>query len=278
MDPNVAKSVSNDGGRMRIFISWSGPTSHRVALTLRDWLPSVVQALKPYVSSEDIDKGTRWSTDISQELEHSRYGILCITPDNLHAPWVNFEAGALSHALEQSRVVPFLFGLQRTSVTGPLLQFQSTVYQHEDVRKLVRGLNKACGDYGCARVDDSRLDEIFDIWWPRLKQRLDALANETPTTAVVERGEHDILTEVLELVREQHRLLSQSRAMLSPESLSSVMYDTLLVPKKHQELWEFYEKLRDLGYDIIEIRRILGALGLSEHDVAHILRIESETP
>jgi hypothetical protein len=41
---------------MKIFISWSGELSHRVALELRDWLPMVINALEPYVSSKDIEK------------------------------------------------------------------------------------------------------------------------------------------------------------------------------------------------------------------------------
>ncbi|MCP4614466.1 MAG: hypothetical protein GY845_37785 [Planctomycetes bacterium] len=72
---------------MKIFISWSGTLSHKVACVLRDWLPSVIQAVEPYVSSEDIDKGARWSTDIAGKLEESSFGIIAVTPENLSAPW-----------------------------------------------------------------------------------------------------------------------------------------------------------------------------------------------
>src|SRR6266403_3949719 len=99
---------------MKVFISWSGPISNKVAVLLRDWLPSVIQAVEPYVSSEDIDKGARWSTDIAKELEAAHFGILCITPDNISAPWINFEAGALSKALDKSKVVPLLVGVKKS--------------------------------------------------------------------------------------------------------------------------------------------------------------------
>ena len=75
---------------MKVFISWSGTTSHKVAVLLRDWLPSVIQSIEPYVSSEDIDKGARWSTDIAGELHASTYGLICVTKNNTEAPWINF--------------------------------------------------------------------------------------------------------------------------------------------------------------------------------------------
>ena len=70
---------------MKVFLSWSGEVSHKVAIVFRDWLPSVIQAIEPYVSSEDIDKGARWSTDIAEELENSTFGILCVTKENIQS-------------------------------------------------------------------------------------------------------------------------------------------------------------------------------------------------
>ncbi len=58
---------------MKVFLSWSGPLSFKIATELRDWLPLVIQTLAPYVSSEDIDKGARWGIDIAKELEASTF-------------------------------------------------------------------------------------------------------------------------------------------------------------------------------------------------------------
>ena len=60
---------------MKIFISWSGEPSGAVGKALRDWLPNVIQVLDPWISKSDIDKGTRWSSEIAEQLQASRVGI-----------------------------------------------------------------------------------------------------------------------------------------------------------------------------------------------------------
>lgn len=215
---------------MKVFISWSGPLSHQVALALREWLPSVIQSIDPYVSSEDIDKGARWSTDIAAELEKSAYGILCVTRDNLEAPWINFEAGALSKSVDKSRVSPFLFGLKRSDVkAGPLLQFQSTVTESHDVLKLVASLNASCDP---PLLEEQRLITIFNVWWPeldaKLKQILDSATSEAKTAALenkVETGSGEILEEILELARQQNRIINSPQSLLPPSYIREVLLD-----------------------------------------------------
>ena len=160
---------------MKVFLSWSGEVSHKVAIVFRDWLPSVIQAIEPYVSSEDIDKGARWSTDIAEELENSTFGILCVTKENIQTPWLNFEAGALSKSMDKSYVSPFLFDIKRSEVNGPILQFQSTIFDKEDIKKLIITLNKACGE---GLLTDERISKTFEVWYPSLENQLNDILNK----------------------------------------------------------------------------------------------------
>ncbi len=195
---------------MKVFLSWSGEKSRKVALVFRDWLPSVIQSLVPYVSSEDIDKGTRWSADIAKELEDSSFGILCVTKENPTAPWLTFEAGALSKTIDKSFVSPFLFDIKRSEVDGPILQFQSTVFSEKDVLKLVKTLNKACEE---GKLKDEPLEKAFGVWWPMLEEELNKLKDfkeqtdnsKTTNNDAIENGE--ILEEILDLSRINQKLL-----------------------------------------------------------------------
>jgi hypothetical protein len=194
---------------MKIFLSWSGDTSHKVATTFRDWLPSVIQSIVPYVSSEDIDKGARWSTDIAKELENSTFGILCVTRENINAPWLNFEAGALSKTMDKSFVSPFLFDIKRSEVDGPILQFQSTIFDREDIKKLVHSLNKA---YKENKLADEKLERAFNVWYPSLEEELDKIKdvkNEQPSVEekLLSENNSTILEEILELARMNQKLI-----------------------------------------------------------------------
>ena len=194
---------------MKVFISWSGNKSHRVALVFREWLPSVIQSVVPYVSSEDIDKGARWSTDIAKELEDSTFGILCVTKDNLNAPWLSFEAGALSKTMDKSFVSPFLFDIKRAEVNGPILQFQSTIFEKEDIKKLLSTINKACGEEG---ISESMLDKAFEVWYPTLEKDLNEFHDLTDEDVEdsgtdVEAHMSSIIEELLELSRDNQKLL-----------------------------------------------------------------------
>jgi hypothetical protein len=155
------------------------------------------------MSASDLEKGTRWGPDIARQLESSALGIICLTPENVTAPWILFEAGALSKTLESTFVCPYLFELEPAMVGQPLGQFQATRADQEDTRKLLRTLNRALGDQA---LEADRLEKIFDRWWPDLEDRLKAVPS-LPREASTQPGRSDreLLEEVLEYARDQER-------------------------------------------------------------------------
>ena len=68
------------------------------------------------MSDHELSAGTRWASEVAVALGGSSMGIVCLTPDNVAAPWLLFEAGALSRSVDEARVVPYLFNLKQTDV------------------------------------------------------------------------------------------------------------------------------------------------------------------
>jgi hypothetical protein len=110
-----------------VFISWSGPRSKSAAEAIKQWLPLVVPTASPWMSATNIDKGTRWREEVAAALDNMKAGIICLTPENLTAEWLLFEAGALSKTRDpRTRVWTYLLRcgspkLQPRPKTGWLL-------------------------------------------------------------------------------------------------------------------------------------------------------------
>jgi len=187
---------------MDVFISWSGPQSKQVAEALRHHLPLMIQAIKPWLSSADIEAGARWAIDIADNLQKSKVGVLCLTPANLNAPWVHFEAGALAKTLDHTFVCPYLTDLKETDLKGPLTQFQMKQSDKEGTRALLETLNRALKENA---LQPDALTAAFDMCWPKLNEKLQAITQEQP--APKKRAIEDMLEELLELARRQARLI-----------------------------------------------------------------------
>jgi hypothetical protein len=186
---------------MDVFISWSGERSGAAAEALKDWLPKIVNALRPWLSAADIDKGARWSSEIALKLKECKAGIICLTPENIHSDWLLFEAGALSKMIENAFVCPLLIGLEPTDVEQPLAQFQATRAGKADLLNLVKSLNRALGE---TALTETHIDEAFQVWWPKLESKLQNLPQQASVTKP-HRPDREILEEILELIREQNR-------------------------------------------------------------------------
>lgn len=199
---------------MKVFISWSGKKSHAVASVLHEWLPTVINSVEPWVSSEGLRAGLKWNQQLEKELNDTSFGIIVATPQNQHAQWLNFEAGALSKKVggAESRVAPLLIDFKKvTDLVGPLASYQATEPTKSGFHDLVASINEALGD-------DARsvelLDRAFEVCWPALEVSLqqvneqykEDVAPATKAPAVTEtRPTEDMLSEILETIRDMNR-------------------------------------------------------------------------
>src|SRR5437016_7402310 len=101
---------------MKVFISWSGERSKAVAEALLDCLRIVIPNCYPWLSKDEIRKGSHWRAELAGILQECRFGIICLTPENFGRPWILFEAGALSKALTDTYVCPIFFELDPTHI------------------------------------------------------------------------------------------------------------------------------------------------------------------
>jgi len=92
----------------KIFICWSGDNSKKIAKALKKCLEDNIfdKNLTCFMSELDIASGTDWWNKIQRELKTSKMGILCMTKENLSAPWIYFEAGAM--IAQGVQVIPLL--------------------------------------------------------------------------------------------------------------------------------------------------------------------------
>ena len=169
--------MSEKRKELKIFLSWSGERSRRVAELLRDWLPLVLESEKvrtiPWLSQDSIAKGGSWVPEIMESLKNHTIGIFCLTPENYQEPWVIFEAGALWKAKDNSKVCPLLLDLRPEELKGPLAEFQSTIFERSDFFKLLKTLNNELGD---DKIESGTFLRKFENQWNDLHQKVAKIA------------------------------------------------------------------------------------------------------
>jgi hypothetical protein len=190
---------------MGVFIGWSGKDtkSYLVAVALRGWLQQVVQGCDPWVSSQDIDAGDRWGSELFTQLDKHGIGIICVTKENQDGPWLNFEAGALvkqlkGDRLEETRVCPLLIDMTTNDVTGPLKLLQTVPLNEVGMFKVLQMVNKN----GTSKaLPDDVLKRAFDKWWPDLEGELKEMKLPEQQPERPSRTVPEMLDEILTLVR-----------------------------------------------------------------------------
>ncbi|MBD5468165.1 MAG: toll/interleukin-1 receptor domain-containing protein [Lachnospiraceae bacterium] len=209
---------------MKIFVSWSGDLSRKVAEVLKKWIPCLLQSVEVFFSPEDIEKGDNWDRTISTQLSECKYGIICLTSENTSAPWINFEAGAIAKTLD-SRVVALMIDIKPSDIRGPISRYQATKLEKDDFYQLILSINKTLE----APLDDKILENAFKAMWPALETDVNQITSQFATSnnkqkksAVSEPVENAPIEEVLQLLRKQNSILSSPGNLLPVEYMEQI--------------------------------------------------------
>lgn len=137
-----------------------------VAEGLHGWVQKVIHFAEPFLSSDDILIGERWSGVLTNELDASGFGILCITKRSLASPWLLFEAGVLAGGYRNyRRVCPYLIDLTPEDLSPPLNQFNAAVADETGTFRMMRSLNTTPDGQ---LIPDEILRSSFKVWWEEL--------------------------------------------------------------------------------------------------------------
>ena len=184
---------------MKIFISWSGERSRKVAELFDDWIQCVIQNVTPWMSSKDIDRGALWFTELNDQLSDTSIGVVFLTKDNKNKPWILFESGALAKGLTSNRVCTFLIDVQASDLENPLAQFNHTFPRKDNVWHLVRTINDSLNG---STLKESVLLKVFETYWPQFEKEFNIILSSTSETEInITRNDTEILLDVLSTVR-----------------------------------------------------------------------------
>lgn len=93
-----------------------------------------------------------------------------MTPENVTNQWIMFEAGVLFFQLD-NKVVPLLFCISESQLSGPLTMLQSVQYTEADYKRLFNQVN----GLQHSPLSEKYFDEVFSTWLPKLEAQIERI-------------------------------------------------------------------------------------------------------
>jgi len=228
---------------MKVFLSHSGIRSSKVAELFKEWLPNVIQTVEPWMS-DDIKKGKLWRQAITEALKETKIGVIFLTQTNLNAPWLLFEAGALSKT-QDAIVGTFLLDNEPSDIAGPLADFQHTVFDKEDIQKLITTINEHLRIPNERPIEETRLNKIFEKYWVDFETKINeikSLKEGSESIGRTKRKQEEILEELLDRVRKIEKSDDDEYTLfgLSKKGKQEDMLKEILDRIKHMDKSNYY--------------------------------------
>lgn len=170
-------------GKNKIFISWSGSITNKFAMGLKRVIEETIfpeRDVECFVSNVDIASGTDWWTSISSELKNCGFGILCLSNENVYAPWIFYEAGGMASRNVPS--TPLLIGCGIDSLDGSPLQGKQCVNfsNQAEFSKMMDDINHCFSELLPSSIVRQTAEKGYDELNRSLSSVINTLKNSKP--------------------------------------------------------------------------------------------------
>ncbi|MBR4544472.1 MAG: toll/interleukin-1 receptor domain-containing protein [Oscillibacter sp.] len=156
---------------MKVYIGWSGETSKEIASILKSWLPLMNPHIEVF-NTVDIPTGSAWEHIFFKNLLACDCAIFCFTQDNIHSPWLLYEAGVVSGA--EKPIIPLLFDVPLSRLSDPLRFFQPILFTKDHIWQMALTLNDLCGQDAFSYQE---LAIKFDQLYPTVEKMVEQVRN-----------------------------------------------------------------------------------------------------
>lgn len=224
------------GKQNKIFISWSGENSKKIALELKEILEKkvfVTTDLECFVSTVDIASGDDWWNKIKKELKQCKQGILCVTKENIKAPWIFFEAGAM--VARDVPTIPLLFDCNTNALEGSPIKGKQCI-DFYDLAQFLKMINDINDCMTLLPLEKAQLDSIAKEAYEDIKRTL------APTLLQLKRTK--LFSE--KYVYPNHITTVQNNTLYISAPMSSI--DDVSYSELRENLLYLKELLVDIGF------------------------------
>lgn len=98
--------------------------------------------------------------------------------------------------MQDAKVIPLLFGLENSDVTGPLAQFQSQKVDQSGLIDVIRAINNVAEN----KASEEIVTQLVPAVWPKLEAAIDDIPSQEPSEKHM-RPQGEILEELVTGVR-----------------------------------------------------------------------------
>ena len=203
-----------------VFFSWSGERSKKVAEAFQDIFKEVFDpVIECFLSTRDIAPGARSIQILFDKLEKCNYGICFIDSENVTAPWIQFEAGALSKMVENSKVMILLLDNNTECLQGtPLFAFQHKLFNREHIQSIFEEIIKL---FDQESSKESFLKR-FEKSWGSFSERSNKILANVQNEIDIQNTNKDELNTIKKMLIDVQNLLKNDYSETIKESVGVV--------------------------------------------------------